>query len=75
MVDWWRRRELNPRPKIFRRGIYRLSPLFGSRPGSANEQAIPKASEKSFLISSVSSQADETSPFAYTSIPPRAMSI
>ncbi|KXS56269.1 MAG: hypothetical protein AMR96_03370 [Candidatus Adiutrix intracellularis] len=47
---WWRRRELNPRPKIFPRSIYRLRPLFKSHPDSANGQALPKASEKIFLF-------------------------
>jgi len=45
-VEWWRRRESNPRPKIFHMGLYILIlkfeiRLFGSPSGGIAENASP----------------------------------
>jgi hypothetical protein len=34
LINWWRRRESNPRPKIFHTGVYILIPKFDFRPFS-----------------------------------------
>jgi len=40
---WWRRRELNPRPEILRKGVYMLSPDFNFRPMGLLKAGCPWA--------------------------------